>query len=141
MWELSAGPFSVSLLPQWLSSTCAERCKQQRALKWAPFFFHCCVPCSAGERNKAHNNERTTWGKGYEYSMVLFNCRNARVLGVVLRENLSMWESPKLLADPVLVDLAKRNVQNRLGINADQPGNVGHVLYEIKRLLKQRGGQ
>jgi len=73
--------------------------------------------------------------------MVLFNCRNARVLGVVLRENLSMWESPKLLADPVLVDLAKRNVQNRLGINADQPGNVGHVLYEIKRLLKQRGGQ
>lgn len=50
-----------------------------------------------------------------------------------------MWESPKLLADPVLVDLAKLNVQNRLGINADLPGNVGHVFYEIKRLLKQRG--
>lgn len=50
-----------------------------------------------------------------------------------------MWESPKLLADPVLVDLAKRNVQNRLGINPDLPGNVGHVLFEVKRLLKQRG--
>lgn len=66
--------------------------------------------------------------------MVLFNCRNARVLGVVLRENLSMLESPKLLADPVLVDLAKRNVQNRLGINPDLSGNHGHVLFEVKRL-------
>ena len=53
--------------------------------------------------------------------MVLFNCRNARVLGVVLRENLSMWESPNLLSDPALVNLAKRNVQNRLGINPDLP--------------------
>ena len=49
-----------------------------------------------------------------------------------------MWESPKLLADPVLVDLAKRNVQNRLGINPDLPGNHGHVLYEVKRLQKRQ---
>lgn len=70
--------------------------------------------------------------------MVLFNCRNARVLGVVLRENLSMWESPNLLSDPALVDLVKCNVQNRLGINPDLPGNHGHVLYEVKRLQKRQ---
>lgn len=52
-----------------------------------------------------------------------------------------MWESPKLLADPVLVDLAKRNVQNRLGINPDLPGNHGHVLYEVKRLQKRQKGE
>lgn len=90
---------------------------------------------------RAHTNARTTRGKGYEYSVVLFDCRNARVLGVVLREDLSMWESPKLLADPVLVDLAKRNVQNRLGINPDLPGNYGHVLYEVKRLQKRQKGE
>ena len=52
-----------------------------------------------------------------------------------------MWESPNLLSDPVLVDLAKRNVQNRLGINPDLPGNVGHVLYEVKRLQKRQKGE
>lgn len=48
-----------------------------------------------------------------------------------------MWESTELLSDPALVYLAKRNLQNRLGINADQL-DFGHVLFEIKR-LKQRG--
>lgn len=90
---------------------------------------------------KAHTNARTTRGKGYEYSVVLFNCRNARVLGVVFWADLIMWKSAKLLADPVLVDLAKRNVQNRLGINPDLPGNHGHVLYEVKRLQKRQKGE
>lgn len=35
-----------------------------------------------------------------------------------------MWESPNLLSDPVLVDLAKRNVQNRLGINPELTGSM-----------------
>lgn len=52
-----------------------------------------------------------------------------------------MWESPNLLADAVLVDLAKRNVQNRLGINPDLPGNHGHVLYELNRLQKRQKGE
>lgn len=73
--------------------------------------------------------------------MVLFDCRNARVLGVVLWENLSMWESQNLLSDPALVDLAKRNVQNRLGINPDLPGNVGHVFYEVQRMQKRQKGE
>lgn len=81
---------------------------------------------------RAHNNARTTRGKGYEYSVVLFDCRNARVLGVVLRENLSMWESPNLLSDPALVDLAKCNVQNRLGINPDLPEKG--VVVELGKL-------